>query len=434
MKQKSPILLLFGLVFLLLGCRADEVINPEQEIKDEYTNKSLWKEDEKYIKNVKAVFDKYADKDYYYQKAGVVLWDYALTMGRFDESYLQVPVVKNNKVVAVLLAIRDGDRVFFKRKETESSKAFFEYLIFKDRKRLEGREQRHFGGGKPGEIAEQGLTCYTRTVVFTWEDGSKTSQTETHCVYIPDTNRCDSIYEDGGCGAYPYPGKGSGGGRGGGGGYSPPNPPTDPCEKMKGKFEDPIFKKNFERLQKKETLDLDHELGFAESYENSTPTLLTNRTGTTSVRLPEDGRSYYGFMHTHNNKEGVVRIFSPADVATFLSSCVRNAEEKGNASDAYAIVVTSEGSYTLKYTGDGNYSLGLNQLSQWNKNYYESYSYLYEESNGNFSQPDVERLFTRFLKEVVRIEGLEVYKSTPTSSEKMEYNGENQPVKTTPCN
>ncbi|MDR7693544.1 hypothetical protein RIU14_01985 [Riemerella anatipestifer] len=218
----------------------------------------------------------------------------------------------------------------------------------------------------------------------------------------------------------------------GGGGYSHPIPPRNPCKKMKGKFEDPIFKKNFERLQKKETLDLDHELGFAESYEKSTPTLLTNRTGTTSVRLPEDGRSYYGFMHTHNNKEGVVRIFSPADVATFLSSCVRNAEEKENASDAYAIVVTSEGSYTLKYTGDGNYSLGPNQLSQWDTWYRKNYSNLIE--NDQFIQPNVERVFTQFLKEVVRIEGLEVYKSTPTSSEKMEYNGENQPVKTTPCN
>ncbi len=78
----------------------DDVIQQEKELQGtEYVHKSLWKEDEKYIKNVKAIFEKNANDNYFYSNNGVPYWNYATTMGTFNETFLQVPVVKNNTVV-----------------------------------------------------------------------------------------------------------------------------------------------------------------------------------------------------------------------------------------------------------------------------------------------------------------------------------------------
>ncbi|MEN5133255.1 hypothetical protein [Elizabethkingia anophelis] len=77
------------LVFIFYGCRThDEVIQQDKELQgSEYVSKSLWKEDENYIKNVKAIFDKNVDLDYFHSKNGVPYWNYATTMGVFNESF-----------------------------------------------------------------------------------------------------------------------------------------------------------------------------------------------------------------------------------------------------------------------------------------------------------------------------------------------------------
>ncbi|MBK1894717.1 hypothetical protein [Chryseobacterium paridis] len=141
MKKKFifKLLLLVVLSISQYSCIHDEVSSSSDHTSKEYTNKSLWKEDEKYINNVKKVFDEYADKDYFATNFGNVYWDYALTMGTFDESFLEVPVIKNNKVQFVLIVYREGDRVYFKRKEDEKSNEFFNVLVFKDRNQLTGK-------------------------------------------------------------------------------------------------------------------------------------------------------------------------------------------------------------------------------------------------------------------------------------------------------
>jgi len=49
------------LTILFLGCRADADIIPIAKYSAEYSSKSLWKEDEIYIKKVKEIFDKNVD-------------------------------------------------------------------------------------------------------------------------------------------------------------------------------------------------------------------------------------------------------------------------------------------------------------------------------------------------------------------------------------
>ncbi|MCD1116213.1 hypothetical protein [Chryseobacterium turcicum] len=127
--------------------------------------------------------------------------------------------------------------------------------------------------------------------------------------------------------------------------------------------------------------------------------------------MPE-GNKYFAYIHVHLDKEGAIKIFSPADVHTFLLKCVRNAKEKGNMSDAYAMVITSQGNYMLKYSGNGGYTLA-GQYSTWKESYDRKYLELIE--NNKLTQENIEKIFTQFLKETINISGLEVYKIDKTT-------------------
>jgi len=48
-------------------------------------------------------------------------------------------------------------------------------------------------------------------------------------------------------------------------------------------------------------------------------------------------------------------------------------------------------------------------------------------------QSKVEEGFAKFLKEKVNIEGLELYKVNPSSTEKLEYNSDTKILTKTPC-
>ncbi|MCW3162804.1 hypothetical protein, partial [Chryseobacterium oryctis] len=121
------LLLMSAFAFMLHSCVHDEIttsINPQSK---EYHSKSLWKEDEKYIENVIKVFEKYGDENYFTANFGNIYWDYAITMGT-KETFLEAPVIKNGKVNFILVVEKEGDRVFFRRKDNEESKKFFNAL------------------------------------------------------------------------------------------------------------------------------------------------------------------------------------------------------------------------------------------------------------------------------------------------------------------
>ncbi|AZA58271.1 hypothetical protein EG350_14220 [Chryseobacterium shandongense] len=195
-----------------------------------------------------------------------------------------------------------------------------------------------------------------------------------------------------------------------------PDPETTPCEKIKNKFTDIRFKEKVAAIDKPEVFNYDHEMGFAAGYPPPNTGVtgtqyppMENTLGTHSVRLP-DGDQYFGYIHSHNNESsgGIpIKIFSPYDVITFLTSCVRNADEHGSIEDAYCMVITSEGNYMLQYSGTGDYGIGPNQINNWKKWYKDHYQDLAE--NDNLTQLNVEKTFAKFLTESVNISGLEVY-------------------------
>lgn len=394
----------------------------------EYSSKSLWKEDEKYIGNVKKVFDQYADLNYFSGKYGNVLWDYALTMGTFNESFMEVPISRNGKINFILTAERKEDRVFFKIKNEKSSNEFFDALVFKERSQLKGNV---IDGN--GDEALSKSTCYTVIVTWTWtsETTGEVLQVntfaETRCtpsvpVLSGPTPASDCLEEN------------CTGGGGGGGGYPYPETPAPPslCDKMKEENLKQAFKDKVAELDKKDVFDKLQETGFAAAYGTHPFEPLAN-TANDNLKFPP-GNKYYGYIHTHlDSKEGVIKIFSPADVATFLTSCVVNAKDKGTMADAYGMVITSQGNYILKYSGDGNFVIGSNQKVDWLAWYTDKYERL---SQSDLANPAIiEKLFTKFLDEKVKINGLELYKSNKITgnTEKLEYNASNMSVKSTNC-
>ncbi|MCX8522472.1 hypothetical protein OF897_00855 [Chryseobacterium formosus] len=217
-----------------------------------------------------------------------------------------------------------------------------------------------------------------------------------------------------------------------------PNLPTrnNPCAKIKARFSDANFKAKVDSIDKPKVFAYDHEIGYAAGYPTTAGATEThyefmdNAPGTHNVVLPP-GNQYFGFIHSHTNDtatEATVKIFSPADVATFLTSCVANAYLHGSVGDAYSMVVTSEGNYMLQYSGTGNFTIGTSQIDNWKSWYLTEFQKIQKE-DGSFNQNDVEKLFPRFLKESVKTVGLEVYyveKNTGKAS-KLNTNGTKTP-------
>ncbi|NMR33843.1 hypothetical protein HIO71_06420 [Chryseobacterium aquaticum] len=196
---------------------------------------------------------------------------------------------------------------------------------------------------------------------------------------------------------------------------------TSQCDKIKAKFEDPNFKAKVVAIDESSAFADDHEVGFAAKYTSTTlgssgatyttPTPLSANGHT--VELPS-GSQYFGFMHVHIDfykGNPTIKIFSPFDVGTFLTSCVIHAKAHGNIGDAFAMVITSQGNYMLQYTlPDDDYPLTKDMVKyDWNP-WYKKEMQAIQNDDGTFDQAEVERVFLRFLTEKVNIPGTELYK------------------------
>ncbi|MCT2409666.1 hypothetical protein NZD88_19100 [Chryseobacterium antibioticum] len=220
---------------------------------------------------------------------------------------------------------------------------------------------------------------------------------------------CGGASSGGGMGTTPVYG-------GGGGNINLPEL-NDPCEKIKNQFNDAKFKEKVVAIDKPEVFNYDHEMGYAAGYPPPNTGVtgtqyqpMENMLGSHHVTLP-DGNQYFGFIHSHNNESNggqPVKIFSPADLATFLTSCVANADAQGNITDAYAMVITSEGNYMLQFTGQSSgFGIGPNTKKFWLSWYEREIGNLILENE--MTQPNIEKVFLRFLKEKVKIDGVELY-------------------------
>ncbi|WP_172954707.1 hypothetical protein [Chryseobacterium camelliae] len=282
------------------------------------------------------------------------------------------------------------------------------------------------------------LVCTTKTISMFYPDNESDpdgpGHWESHHVTECKSQQLEScvgeVLPDGTClggggndPGYPYPG---------GVGEDPQPEPEDPCDKLKSQTQNQAFKNKVSELDKDGVFSKDNETGFAVAYGSTIKYEALTIANNDALKLPP-GNKYFGYIHTHQNKEGAVKIFSPADVFQFLYTCVRNAEEKGTMTDAYGMVITSEGNYMLKYSGDGSYGVGPTQAKKWQAWYDTNYQQLMDDKQ--FTQHNIEKLFTKFLQEIVNIDGLEVYQldKATGNTNKLQYDGVNNPVQSIPC-
>lgn len=421
--------LLLLIFFSFFSCRNEEFYNSIQQTSD-YTSKSPWKEDEVYIKNVKLIFEKYADLGYFENKYGQVYWNYAMSFGKFDETFLIVPIVKNNEVVTTMKVLHEKGRVFIYEEKDYDIIAFFDSLL--NLNLLSFYEKKV--GTANGINNKLAFSCTYRTItVGCFENQSDCipiSRMVSSCSWIEDgdnggrTDQMEIAYDGGG---------------GGDIGLLYPNDITDPCESIKAKQNNEKYSENFKNLNRKEIFSMDRERGFFErqpppaNNQESSFIQMDNLEGTSDLDLPDNKQGIIGLLHSHNDEEGVIKIFSPTDVRTFINNFMPQANAyTGSYGNAYSTVVTSEGSYTLKFSGNLHPGgINYDTFTKWSVWYEREYKNLIMEDK--LTQENVEKIFAQFLKEVVNVDGLEVYKVTENSSTKIQYDGANNPPKTIPC-
>ncbi|MEC3876080.1 hypothetical protein [Chryseobacterium salviniae] len=220
-----------------------------------------------------------------------------------------------------------------------------------------------------------------------------------------------------------------------------------PCEKIKSIFSDTKFKEKYNELNKPENFDLDHEKAFIMRYppigNNIPPSYFSVdmppcSTNNEDAVMPSNAAGLVGLMHTHTNLDCngnyPVKVPSPVDIKYLFNTLLSQANQyTGSYSNAYSITITSGGSYMLVYTGT-NYpgSLNYDTVKQLKKDYKIIYDKLMRDDK--FTQPNIEKEFVKFMKEKINKPGLEVYRVTPTSAVKLEYDpNSSNSIKQTPC-
>ncbi len=208
-------------LFLLHSCVHDEIYSSSDPASREYHSKSVFKEDEKYIKNVMDIY--FENEEAIKKTTGTPLWDYAMTMGTMDESFLIVPVADGKTVITCLQVPRKGNYVrFLYDNDREHIKFFQNYLLSEKREPVKQEPYSNPTG--------KGLAECKVTAVSMWypadEYGSNAGYWETNYIITCPPEQTDGDGNESGPGdtIYPYPG--------GGGNPNPQNPKT-PCEKTK---------------------------------------------------------------------------------------------------------------------------------------------------------------------------------------------------------
>ena len=199
-------------LFLLHSCVHDEIYSSSDPASTEYHSKSLWKEDEKYIKNVMKIYSEHHDNIKKF--SGTPDWDYAMSMGKYDESFMVVPIIENGKVVNTLACARFDKKVYFRYENSETNKTFFQNIIY-------GKYTRYKTEADNTKTnTQKGIVCITKTISMWYPDNESNPNAGgywetnyyTNCYNFLDYS--GPGWEDNGGGGYDYGGGGNGNGNG----------------------------------------------------------------------------------------------------------------------------------------------------------------------------------------------------------------------------
>lgn len=222
-----------------------------------------------------------------------------------------------------------------------------------------------------------------------------------------------------------------------------------PCEKTKKMLQDPKFKGKFDELTKPEVFTQSQERAYVMKHPpigttGVVPAFISIdmppcSTGDEGAVWPSSFDGITIIMHTHNNEDCngniPVKAPSPVDIRTLINKLLSQGNTyTGSYLGAASFTMTSNGTYMLMYEGTAYPgSISRTQLDILYMEYKKAFKNLYED-NTNPTKEEIEKVFTKFLKEKINKPGLNVYRVTPTTSIKLEYDP-TQPnsVKQTPC-
>ncbi|MDY3391579.1 hypothetical protein PG653_10195 [Riemerella anatipestifer] len=253
-----------------------------------------------------------------------------------------------------------------------------------------------------------------------------------------DHNPGRGIDGGGGCSMYDMCKSDDGSGSGGGSQSPPPqNPPTDPCEKMKTMNSSAGYRSKIEELNRASVLNRTYETGYKENkngtFENLTPSASTGHSDGLRININEDTK---GYIHTHVNEyesERVdeygnseirqpIKMFSPADVDALMT--MAQMQTSGNYADLYGTMVSSDGIYTIKFTGTAeDIKTGFN-TREWGNKMVE----FWKRSRGSH-----ELKFLKFLKDEMKINGVSLYKTKNNGTVQNKTLGNNNRIQSSDC-
>ncbi|HET8809922.1 MAG TPA: hypothetical protein VFM65_06610 [Flavobacteriaceae bacterium] len=253
----------------------------------------------------------------------------------------------------------------------------------------------------------------------------------------------DSGAGDGGDGSSPPGGSEGGGGAGSGSGDDGGDPPPedchgdcgpeiitifvlpeeeeeDTCEKIATQIADPDFQAKVGELE--DNTDLQYETGYSQSTDGSFTGLDVGLT-VHQLDIPITS-TLVGVMHVHLddyqadcNVDGVLdtqytptRMFSPGDIISFFDLLLNAQQNNLPLSDVFYTMISSNGNYTLRFTGDisdvhTNFDIGV--LNEAYRIYFDKYS-------------QNEKALLHFMNEEIGIDGISLFeiKNNGTVKEK----------------
>lgn len=425
MKRKQHFIKLLLVIITILStgsCVHDDLVSGSQSqmvsknMSAKFASRSFWKEDNVYINKVQQVFLKVANLEHVRARYGELNWDYAMTFGNFNETYALVPIIKDNKVVLLMEAVRRGDKVFFYEKDNKDLVEFFNLVLYSNVTKYD--EMINMNGNTLSKTLPA-FVCTTRWLSIGCSDN------EPNCVpYVKSVTNCEF---QGGTGIPPktFDPIGMDGGGDGNNGYEYPEIPEeiDPCRKIK------LQRSNVDFYSKINVLESDtglkKETGFTQRvngqyvyHDNASATNTNNSLSLPDPDLPGN-KDIKGFLHTHvdsytyyDNLQQVdvtrtgIKILSPADIAYFMS-LVKNAHDEGRPlNDVYAGMVAAIQNYQIRFTGN-QYQIKT-FTDQEAAAFRAPYTIFMQKSIDN--QSKLELAFLQFLNEKMNLKGITLYR------------------------
>lgn len=426
MKRKQHLTRIFLVIVTLLSmssCVRDDLAAESQSEKNsknmsaKFASRSFWKEDEVYINKVRQVFLKVANLEHVRTRYGELNWDYAMTFGNFNETYALVPIVKDNKVVLLMEAVRTGNKVFFYEKDNKDLVEFFNLAMYSN---VTKYDEVINTNGNTSSKTISAFVCTTRWLSIGCSDN------EPNCVpYVKSVTNCE-FHAGTGVSPKTFDPIGADGGGDGNNGYEYPEIPEeiDPCSKLKLQTTNTTFKNNITYLEGKtgDSYESGHRIGRNPdgTLQNQ---LLQNIPGSRQVDMKIFSNTIT-LMHSHY--DGLFPMFSPGDIILFNRwivwaqswNAVTTNTPKIPLNNLTLTVVTSYGNYSFNFDGSSATALP-NFTQQQYKELEDLYSQMLDKAktianvsgNVSYDMPKLEEEFLKFMNDNMNMSGLKLYQN-----------------------